>query len=71
MFSDVSVVACKAATAVHDKMKLLSSDSMIIGLRFKDHLNYNEHMFQNRPYKICWDSKLCCFTLYDIGNGLA
>ena len=31
MFSDVSVVACKAATAVHDKMKLLSSDSMIIG----------------------------------------
>ena len=31
MFSDVSVIACKAATAVHDKMKLLSSDSIIIG----------------------------------------
>ncbi|KAL5256674.1 hypothetical protein ACHWQZ_G011808 [Mnemiopsis leidyi] len=30
MLSDVSVVACKAATAVHDKMKLLSSDPMII-----------------------------------------
>lgn len=38
MFSDVSVIACKAATAIHEKMKLLSSDSIIIGMNCRVYL---------------------------------
>ena len=39
MFTDVGVIACKAATAVHDKMKLLSSDSLILGNHYMNSYN--------------------------------
>ena len=51
MFSDVSVIACKAATAVHDKMKLLSSD-MIMGKPEQD--NYLSKYLQERFTESCY-----------------